>query len=326
MSNRADFSFMQRFQAFAKSSPAGMALVLSVFLFLVTIVLNPGSLNIGTFASIFILTVLLSVACAGQTIVLVGGGLDFTVGAVMSSTAILTTYVMNGRDGYFFQVLVMAVGIGLLVGFINGFICAKVSLPPMILTMAVSNVITRMQYVLTQGRPGGFASPFFVQTIIYKIGGAVPAIIIYALIVWPLVFYLLNRSTFGKQLYLVGSNPSAARLNGINVNRVKILSYVFSGVFCAFAGMLGAAYIQSARCQLFDSYTFSTLIAVIVGGVSLSGGTGTFAGSIAGALLMVVLSNGLTALALPQTISNITLGCVMALLLVVYNRAKAVRQ
>ena len=321
-----NLGFGQRAQVFVKSSPARMTLILAAFLFILTIILNPASLNPNTFASIFILTVLLSIASAGQTIVLIGGGLDFTVGAVMSGTAILTTYIMNGQDGRFLQVFVIAMGIGLLVGFLNGFICSKVNLPPMILTMAISNVVTRMQYVLTQGHPGGYAAPAFISTIFYKIGGVVPAIIMYAAIIWPLVFYILNRSTFGKQLFLVGSNPQAAVLNGINANKIKILSYVFSGVLCAFAGMLGGAYIQSARCQLFDNYAFESLIAVIVGGTAFTGGVGSFAGSIAGSLLMVVLSNGLTVLALPQTISNITLGCVMVLLLIVYNRAKAVRQ
>jgi ribose transport system permease protein len=196
----------------------------------------------------------------------------------------------------------------------------------MILTMAISNVVTRMEYVLTQGHPGGYASPGFINTIFYKIGGFLPMIVIYAIIIFPMVFYILNRSTFGRQLFLVGANPSAARLNGVNVNKIKVLSYIFSSMLCAFAGMLGAAYMQTARCQIFDNYAFLSLIAVIVGGTAFTGGVGSFVGSIAGSLLMVIFSNGLTTLALPQPISNIIYGTVMVLLLIVYNRQKAVRQ
>ncbi len=90
--------------------------------------------------------------------------------------------------------------------------------------------------------------------------------------------------------------------------------------------MIGAAYMGTARCQIFDEYAFSSLVAVIVGGTSFSGGIGSFAGSIAGALLMVVLSNGLTVLALSQPVRNIVQGTVMVLLLILYNRARAVRQ
>ena len=102
--------------------------------------------------------------------------------------------------------------------------------------------------------------------------------------------------------------------------------YVFSAMLAAFAGMLGAAYMKLARCQIFDEYAFSSLVAVIVGGTAFTGGIGSYTGSIAGALLMTVLSNGLTVLALSQPVRNIVQGVVMVLLLIMYNRARAVRQ
>jgi ribose transport system permease protein len=97
-------------------------------------------------------------------------------------------------------------------------------------------------------------------------------------------------------------------------------------MFAGFAGMLGAGYMQSAQCQMFDAYAFNSLIAVIVGGTAFTGGVGSYTGSIAGALLMVVLTNMLTALNLSQPVRNIVLGGVMVLLLVLYNRKKPVRQ
>jgi ribose transport system permease protein len=124
----------------------------------------------------------------------------------------------------------------------------------------------------------------------------------------------------------VGANPSAARLNGVNVNKIKVVSYVLSGVLCAFAGMLGAAYMETARCQIFDKYAFNSLIAVIVGGTAFTGGVGTYAGSIAGSLLMVVLDNSLTLMNMTQDTQNVTRGIVMILLLIIYNRQKAVGQ
>jgi ribose/xylose/arabinose/galactoside ABC-type transport system permease subunit len=153
--------------------------------------------------------------------------------------------------------------------------------------------------------------------------------VIYAIIVWPIVFFLLNRSTFGRQLFLVGANPNTARLNGINVNRVKFTSYVLSGVLCAFAGMLGAAYARTAKCQIFDKYAFDSLIAVIVGGTAFTGGVGSYAGSIAGSLLMVAMNTILTMLPFTsqdQEMQNLVRGVVMILVLVIYNRQKSVRQ
>lgn len=328
MSNETSkkLTFGQQAGLFVKSSPARATFIIALLVFSVTFIIAP-KMNIqNTFGSILILTVLLSIASAGQTIVLVGGGMDFSVGAIMSSTAILTTYIMNGQEGHFLEVFVLAIGIGLLVGFLNGLICTKVNLPPMILTMAISNVVTRMEYVLTAGQPSGYTADSFTSTIFYPVFGFLPAVVMYAAIIWPLVFFLLNRSTFGRQLFLVGSNPNAARLNGVNVNRVKLVSYVLSGVLCAFAGMLGAAYMETARCQIFDKYAFNSLIAVIVGGTAFTGGIGTYAGSIAGSLLMVVIDNALTLMKLLPEDQNIARGVLMILLLIIYNRQKAVRQ
>ena len=316
----------RKVRSFTQNSPALMAVIISVFLFAVTVAINPRSLNMAALGSIVLLTLLLSFASAGQTMVLIGGGLDFTVGAVMSSTAILTSYLMDGQDGRFLLVFALAMGIGAVVGLLNGICSVKIDLPPMIVTMAISNVVTRMQYVLTQGSPSGYVGPKFVNSVISRIGGVVPSLALYALILWPLIFFLLKRSRFGKQLYLMGNNPTAAQLNGVKIDKIRILMYVFSAMFAAFTGMLGAAYMKTARCQIFDEYAFNSLVAVIVGGTAFTGGIGSYGGSIAGALLMIVLSNGLTVLALSQPVRNIVQGMVLVLLLIAYNRGRAVRQ
>lgn len=320
------FSFSSRIKYFIQSSPARMALILSAVIFCVTISVRPSALNSAAIGSIILLASLLSISAAGQTIVLIGGGMDFSVGSVMSAAAILTTYIMNGKDGSFLKVLVLAIGMGAIIGLCNGLCVVKVGLPPMIVTMAISNVVSRFQYVFTQGSPGGYASPSFVASVINRIGGVIPYIVFYVLIIFPLVYFLLHRSRFGNQVFMIGSNPVASRLNGVKVNKVVVMTYVISGVLSAFAGMLGAAYIGTARCQVFDDYAFTSLVAVIVGGTSFSGGIGTFAGTIAGSLLMVQLSNMLTTLALAQPIRNILNGLIVIFLLILYNRSKSVRQ
>ncbi|PKM55675.1 MAG: hypothetical protein CVV00_03110 [Firmicutes bacterium HGW-Firmicutes-5] len=324
---KKDSMLMIKIQRFVKTNPAGMTFVIAILLMLLTFVLRPNSLNVNTFSSIILLTILLSFASAGQTLVLIGGGLDFTVGAVMSSSAVMTTFLMQGQDGKFLPVLGVVLLIGLIVGIINGISTVKIALPAMIVTIAISNLVARAQYLFaSDGKSLGYAGPAFIKSVSYKFGGVVPSIVLYAILVWGIMFYILNRSVFGKQLYLVGDNKDAARLSGIKVNKIIIISYILSGLLSAFAGMLGAAYMTVVSAQVFDKYAFQSLIAVIVGGTALSGGRGTYTGSIAGALLMVVLSNGLTALALPDPFKNISYGVIMILLLFAYNRTNAVRQ
>jgi ribose transport system permease protein len=324
--DKSGMTLKQRTQVFIQESPARMAVILAVALFTVTCIMHPLSFNVTAIGSIIMLTVLLSIAAAGQTMVLIGGGLDFTVGAVMSSAAIMTTYIMDGQEGRFFIVLALSLAMGAAVGLLNGVCTVKIGLPAMIVTMAISNVVTRLQYVFTQGSPSGFPSRLFVQTVVSRIGGVFPSILFYAAIIYPIVFFLLNRSRFGKQVYLVGANPVAARLNGVKVNKVRILTFVFSGMMAAFAGMLGAGFMGVARCQLFDDYAFNSLVAVIIGGTTLAGGIGSFTGTIAGALLLTVLGNTLTIMAFPQPVRFIIQGIVMMLLLFMYNRTRAVRQ
>ncbi len=318
--------FTARLNLFVQSNPALMSVVIALILLIATFIINPAGFNLVAVGNILLLTILLSIASAGQTIVLIGGGMDFGVGAVMSATAILTTYTMRGESGHFLQVFAIAMAIGAAVGFLNGFCAVKIGLPALIVTMAIANIVTRMQYVLTQGVLSGAPSKMFTQTVIYKIGGVLPSIVMYAAIIWPLTFFILNRSRFGKQLYLVGNNPIAARLSGVKVNKIKIISYVMSGMMAAFAGMLGAAYMTTARCQIFDNYAYDSLIAVIIGGTAFSGGIGSYQGSIAGSLVMILLSNLLTTLQLTQPVRNVTQGIIMILLLMLYNRSKSVRQ
>lgn len=324
----AQLSLGQRFSIFVKKSPARMAFIIAALLYAITAIINPSAFNQSAIGSIIMLTLLLSFASAGQTIVLIGGGMDFGVGAVMSSAAILTTTIMNAQDGKFFQLLIVALTMGALVGLLNGVCTVKIGLPPMIVTMAISNVVTRMQYVLTQGSPMGYAGPTFIKSVTSRLFGVqfLPSIILYGFIIIPIVYFLLNRSRFGKQVYLVGNNPVAAKLNGVNVAKVQVLTYVFSGMFAAFAGMLGAAYMNAARCQIFDEYAYNSLIAVIIGGTLLSGGVGSYTGSIAGSLVMVVLSNMLTVIGFTQPVRNLFMGMILILLLILYNREKNVRQ
>lgn len=318
---------MRAFQKFRKS-PAAVAYALSGLLLVITIIINPSGLNNMFIGSLILLTTLLAISSAGQTIVLIGGGMDFSVGAVMSAAAIIATYTMDKQDSalIYAQVLVMSLLMGALVGLLNGFFVVKIGLPAMIVTMAVSNIITRLQYVFTSGSPAGWAGQGFVNSIIYRFFDLIPAIVLYAVVFIPIVFWLLQRSRFGKQVYMVGNNKQAALLTGVRVNWVIIATYVVSGMMSAFAGILGAGYKATARVDIFGEYAFTSLVAVIVGGTTFSGGVGTYGGTIAGALLMTVLSNLLTTLQLPQTSRDILNGLIIILLLMMYNRSKAVRQ
>jgi ribose transport system permease protein len=128
------------------------------------------------------------------------------------------------------------------------------------------------------------------------------------------------------QLFLTGNNERAAYLNGIRTVRVRILAYVLAGILAGVAGFLGAGYINFVKCGTFDTYTMKTIIAVVIGGALLTGGKGSYVGTLAGTLLITVLTNCLTVLQLSQSATDMVMGIVLIALLGMYNRTAPVRQ
>ena len=317
--------FLKRFAA---TNQIGMALLFSVLLFLTNVILAPRSLNINAFGSIFALTVMLAIASAGQTIIIVsgGGGIDLSVGAVMSLTALLTVGIMRGNEGYFLGTLLMSIGLGAAAGLVNGAGVALIGLPPMIVTMCVANVVTRLQYVLTEGKPSGTASPWFTRSMTYRIGGVIPTSVFYGIFIFLLVIFILNRSRYGMRLFLTGNNERAACLNGIRTVRVKIIAYTAAGILAGIAGFLGAGYMNFVRGSTFDTFTMRTIIAVVIGGTLLTGGKGSYIGTLAGALLITVLTNCLAVFNMSQATTDMVMGIVLIIILAMYNRTAPVRQ
>lgn len=308
------------------NNPVYMAFIISILMFALTVAINPKSLNKQAFGAIFSLTIMLSMASAGQTMVIIGNGIDMSVGATMSMTCILTLGLMRGRSGFEIPAFLIAAAVGALIGWINGMGSVKIGLPPMIVTLSVANVVTRLQYVITEGKPNGTAGEFFYKSMTGRFGGVLPYSIIYGIIMFMAVIYLLNRSKYGMQLFLTGTNMRAAYLSGIKTVRLKVLNYTIAGMITGIAGFLGAGYLNTPKCGAFDDYSMKSVVAVVVGGTLMSGGKGSFVGTIAGALLITVLSNFLAIFNTSPAKSNMIMGLMLIVILTAYNRAKAVRQ
>jgi len=292
------------------------------------VVIAPQSLNINAFGAIFSMTIMLTIASAGQTLVIVSGsgGIDLSVGALMTLTGLLTVGTMRGNDGYFFVTLLMSIGIGAAVGLVSGAGVALIKLPPMIVTMCVANVVTRLQYVITEGKPSGTAGPWFTKSMTYRLFGVLPGSIFYGLVIFAIVFFILNRSRYGMRLFLTGNNERAAFLDGIRTVRVKLMAYVIAGILSGVAGFLGAGYLNFVRGGSFETFTMRTIIAVIIGGTLLTGGKGSYIGTLAGALLITVLTNCLAVFSMSQSTSDMVMGVVLIIILAMYNRTPPVRQ
>ena len=226
-----------------------------------------------------------------------------------------------------FAAMAACLVVGAVIGLCNGIGSVRAGLPPMVVTLYISNIVTRLQYVFTGGTPEYTSVPdWFRKLITTRLFGFFPTIVFFAVVFLVAVFFLLSRTRYGQQLTLTGNNNRAAFLTGIKTTKVKMLNYTIAGMLGGLAGFIGAGNSGFIKCGTYDSMTMDSIVAVVIGGTLLSGGKGSYVGTAAGALLLIILSNGLAVLQVTDSMKNLIMGVVLILLLTAYNRAKPVRQ
>jgi ribose transport system permease protein len=231
------------------------------------------------------------VLAAGMTFVILTGGIDLAVGSVLAISAV--TAVSVSLTGLWFLAIPAALVMGLFFGLINGSLIAFVNLPPFIVTLGAMTAVRGFARLL-----GGDTTVFNPQLSFAWIGNArlfgVPWLIIIALLVIGISWFVLRRTVLGVRIYAVGGNPNAARLSGIKVSMILLFVYAISGLLAGLGGVMSAARTYSANgAQLGLAYELDAIAAVILGGTSFVGGIGTIIGTLIGALIIAVLSNGL---------------------------------
>jgi ribose transport system permease protein len=243
----------------------------------IAIVLQQASINI--------------VLAAGMTFVILTGGIDLAVGSVLAISAV--TAVSVSLTSFSFLAIPAALLMGLFFGLINGSLVAFVNLPPFIVTLGAMTAVRGFARLL-----GGDTTAFNPQLPFAWIGNArlfgVPWLVIIALLVIAVSWFVLRRTVLGVRIYAVGGNPNAARLSGIKVWMILLFVYAVSGLLAGLGGVMSAARTFSANgAQLGLAYELDAIAAVILGGTSFVGGIGTIIGTLIGALIIAVLSNGL---------------------------------
>ena len=249
------------------------------------------------------------VACA-STLVLVGGGLDFSIGAVYALGAVVTGLLMTHGTPWPLALLAgVAVGVG--VGLANAAASIYLGVPPLIATLGTFFVAGGVAVVITGGTDVYGFPDDFINIGAGDVGG-IPFLIFYAIGIGILFHVILETTVFGYNIRAIGGNRAAAGANGIRVARMDIALYAISGAVAALAGILGAARLSTASPAAGGaSLTFQVITAVIIGGTSLFGGIGTIAGSALGAILFAEISNGLQVINVNALYQNIFVGVIL---------------
>jgi ribose transport system permease protein len=248
------------------------------------------------------------VAC-GMTFILIAGGIDLSIGAVMAMAGMVAAY-LSLLNVPFVVCAFAAILVGALAGLINGVIVAKTDLQPFIVTYATQIILRGMVYVITGAGTWRLLSSTFLG-----FGGAslgtIPLPVLYMIVVVASMIILLNRTRFGRHIYAIGGNPKAAQYAGIDISRIKMIIYMLSGILAALAGLVMTSRNSSMQPGLANGAEMDAIAAVVLGGTSMAGGQGAIGGTVIGAFIIGFINNGLNLLGMNSFWQYIVKGIVI---------------
>ena len=281
-------------------------IILCIALFIATPVFLtvPNIINIGIQAAV------VAIMAFGMTFVIVTSGIDLSVGSVAALSAMVSAWMFSnvGLPGWL--TLIIGLLIGLLAGAASGLAIAYGKLPAFIATLAMMSVARGLTLVISGG------TPVATSGAVNHLGadlGPIPVPVIMLALAGVVCWFILSRTVLGRSLYAIGGNEEAARLSGIPVRRILVAVYALAGLFAGLAGLVLAGRLSSAQPQAGLGYELDAIAAVVIGGASLSGGSGKASGTFIGAVLLAVIRNGLNILNVSSFWQQVVIGCVIAL-------------
>ncbi len=293
-----------------------------IILFIIVSILNPSFLEPLNILNLLRQVSINALIAFGMTFVILTGGIDLSVGAILALSSALTAgMIVSGMD----PILAIIIGclLGGVMGVINGLLITKGKMAPFIATLATMTLFRGLTLVYTDGNPiTGLGDNRLFQLFGrgYFLGIPVPAITM--LITFVILYIILQKTPFGRKTYAIGGNEKAALISGIKVPKVKIMIYGLSGLLAALAGAILTSRLNSAQPTAGTSYELDAIAAVVLGGTSLSGGKGLIVGTLIGALIIGTLNNGLNLLGVSSFYQMVVKGIVI-IIAVLLDRKKS---
>jgi inositol transport system permease protein len=300
-----------------------------VFIFLILLILffaaqNPRFLSVRNLFNILTDVSIYGIMAVGMTLVILTAGVDLSVGAILALAAMCGAAVIKGTGesrsetpdphkfgGFSWLIaLVICVGLGTLVGYLQGKVSTKFRIPPFIVTLGGMTVWRGATLLIGAGSPiSGFDAGYTWWGNGAILGLPVPVLVFLAVAVTGYV--ALRYTPYGRHVYAAGGNPEAARLTGLRVDRVLTSVYAIMGFLAGLAGFIQSARLSSAEATAGLGYELTVIASVVIGGTSLMGGEGSLGGTLIGALIMGVLRNGLNLLGVSSFLQQIVIGAVI---------------
>lgn len=263
-------------------------------------------LNIGRQVAIY------GIASIGMTYVILLGGIDLATGSIISLVNIIAAYIMVNMGLSPVIAVIASLVASTLIGLLNGVIIAEVRMPALIVTFASQTIFAGLAFIICGGVPiSRFPDSFLFLGQGYV--GPIPFPIILMVLCFAIGAFILDKTYFGRYFYALGGNEEAAELSGIRVKRIKYLVYALSGFFAGIAGLVMLARANTGQPNGGEGYEFDVITCVVLGGVSVNGGSGKMSNVVAGVLIIGILSNGMVLMNISSYTQMIVKGVILLL-------------
>ena len=302
--------------------PQYLIYIVLISVLILASIMSPGYLKITHVASMLRIASFLGLVCIGQNLVMLTGSIDMSVAAVITLGNILGAQVLMGKDANILKALLIVIVAGLAVGICISFGVSKLNIPAFIMTLGMSSIVEGFAMVYTGGAPKGSTSPVLTRMASSNMVGVFSGTAVLWLVAAVGFILFMRYTKFGRNVYAVGANPVAAKFSGINVKMTKAAIFIIAAVIYALVGFLLVGYTGTTYLEVGDTYHPNNVAAVIIGGTSVKGGKGGYFGTIAGVLLMVILTDFLTVLNVQDSLRQVIQGVILILLIVLYAKEK----
>ena len=291
-----------------KYRETGLGLILLLMGAFLTI-FSPNFLTPDNLFNVLKQTTLVAIIAIGQTYVIISGGIDLSVGYSMTLCSMILAYGLKAGIPLIIM-MILSVLCSVLVGFSNGVLITRLRIPPFIITLGMANIVKGIILVMSQGYIVSLKEPFIIW-LGQKSVGPVPVMVIVMAILIVIFAFILNKTVFGNHVKAIGGNETAASLSGIRSERTRVMVYVICGLLCGIAGLIVTGRLNGGNPNAAGTYDMDSIAAVIVGGTSMAGGSGSIIGTLLGALLMILIRNGLVLLRVNMYWQTVAIGVVI---------------
>lgn len=258
----------------------------------------------------------LAIVAIGSLLAIITGGIDLSLGGVMCLSGVVTATLVKSHGMSMLPAALIALASGTVIGMLNGMIISKNNVAPFIITLATSLVAESMALVVSKSQTISVNTEEF-RALGGGSLGPIPYSVVIMIIIYGVFHYLTQHRAFGTYIYAIGGNENAAHLTGIPVEKVKFLVYTLGGFSAALAGIILASRLGSANPGQGEGYEFYGIASAVVGGASMSGGTGTVWRTLLGVLIISILRSGLNIAGLPNSLQMIVLGLVIVSVVII---------